>query len=409
MSIDSGAFGKGLRRKLAFFVSAAFIIFFAVVPFAHAQETGQITGVVTDSTGAAVSGVVVTATNLNTNASRTATTSSTGTYSLIGLPPAQYQISTPVTGGFQGYKAKAEVTVGGKLTFDITLSLGSATTEIQVSAEGGTQVNTTSQELSQVVDQQQISQLPSLTRNPYDFVALSGNISSGDNTAAGKSQNETSRGVGYSLNGQRSTGTEILLDGVENIAVFGDGVGITVPLDAVQEFSVTTSNFQPQYGRASGGIVNVTTRAGSNNLHGNVWEFNRLSAYTANTETNDALGNPKGIYTRNQFGGAVGGPILKDKLFFFASTEFTRVRSSASLTAAVPTSQFLANAAPNIQSYFSTYAGSQNFHFLSTSTNQQMGTASKIAVDTYEPFGPLLFEPAGQSPCAGCRWLSSSG
>ena len=108
----------------------------------------------TDSTGAAVSGVVATATNLGTNASRTATTSSTGTYSLIGLAPAQYQISTPVTGGFQGYKAKAEVTVGGKLTFDISLSLGSATTEVQVSAEGGTQVNTTTQELLQVVDKQ---------------------------------------------------------------------------------------------------------------------------------------------------------------------------------------------------------------------------------------------------------------
>jgi hypothetical protein len=377
MVTKSSGFSKGLRSKLTFFVSAAFIMFLAVVPFAKAQETGQITGVVTDSTGAGVSGVVVTATNIETNATRTVTTSTTGTYSLIGLAPAQYQISTPGTGGFQGYKGKAEVTVGGKLTFDIKLSLGSTSTEVEVSSDGGTQVNTTTQELSQVVDRQQISQLPSLTRNPYDFVALSGNISSGDNTAAGKSQNDASRGVGYSLNGQRSTGTEILLDGVENIAVFGDGVGITVPLDAVQEFSVTTSNFQPQYGRASGGIVNVTTRGGSNNLHGNVWEFNRLSAYTSNTETNDALGNPKGIYTRNQFGGAVGGPILKDKLFFFASTEFTRVRSSASLTAAVPTSQFLANAAPNIQSYFNAYGGSQNFNFLSTSTNQQMGAATK--------------------------------
>src|SRR6202041_981719 len=134
---------------------------------------------------------------------------------------------------------------------------------VEISADQTALVNTQTPELSQVVDQQQISQLPSLTRNPYDFVALSGNISSGDNTAAGKSQNETSRGVGYSLNGQRSTGTEILLDGVENIAVFGDGVGILVPIDAVQEFSVITSNFQPEYGRASGGIVNVTTRTGT--------------------------------------------------------------------------------------------------------------------------------------------------
>jgi hypothetical protein len=100
---------------------------------------------------------------------------------------------------------------------------------------------------------------------------------------------QVSRRTAYSLNGQRSTGTEILLDGVENISVFTDGVGIVVPVDTVQEFSVTTSNFLPQYGRASGGIVNVTTRTGTNNFHGSAWEFNRLSAYTANTETNGSL------------------------------------------------------------------------------------------------------------------------
>jgi hypothetical protein len=363
------------------------LLILVMVPSMFAQETGQITGIVTDSTGATIPGVVVTATNIGTNAVRTATATKTGSYSFVGLPPAVYEISTQPTGGFQGFKANAEVTVGGKLTFDIKLGVGSATAVVDVSAVGGAQVNTTTQELSQVVDRQQIAQLPSLTRNPYDFVALSGNISSGDTTAAGKSQNDGTRGVGYSLNGQRSSGTEILLDGVENIAVFGDGVGIVVPLDAVQEFSVITSNFQPEFGRASGGIVNVTTRAGTNNFHGTLWEFNRLSAYTSNTETNDALGNPKGIYTRNQFGGAVGGPILKDKLFFFASTEFIRVRSSASLSAAVPTPQFLALTAPNVQSFFSQYAGTQNFNFVSTSTNAQMGAAS----GTTDPTG--LFYP----------------
>jgi Carboxypeptidase regulatory-like domain/TonB dependent receptor len=388
MRICARKFGKSLTSKLALLFSAAFVTMFILNPVARAQETGQITGVVSDTTGAALQAIVVTATNTDTNASRTATTNSTGTYSFIGLPPAVYQISTPGTGGFQGYKAKAEVTVGGKLTFDIKLSLGSASTTVEVSAEGGTQVNTQTQDLSQVVDRQQVSQLPSLTRNPYDFVALSGNISAGDNTAAGKSQNGTQRGVGYSLNGQRSTGTEILLDGVENIAVFSDGVGITVPVDTVQEFSVTTSNFLPQYGRASGGIVNVTTRTGTNKFHGSAWEFNRLSAYTANTETNDAQGLAKGTYTRNQFGAAVGGPILKDKLFFFGSTEFTRVRSSASLTAAVPTPQFLATAAPNVQAYFNSYGGNQNFNFLSTSTNQQIGAAQTTPGQT-----PTLLYP----------------
>jgi len=346
---------------------------------AYAQENGQLTGIVTDSTGAGIPGIVITATNIGTSASRTTTTTNNGSYLFVGLPPATYDVTTDAKGGFSPYKAQAEITVGGKLTLDIKLSVGSANSVVEVSAVGGDQVNTTTQELSQTVDRQQISQLPSLTRNPYDFVALSGNISSGDTTAAGKSQNQDTRGVGYSLNGQRSSGTEILLDGVENISVFGDAVGIVVPLDAVQEFSVITSNFQPQFGRASGGVVNVTTRTGTNNFHGTVWEFNRLSAYTSNTETNDALGIAKGTYTRNQFGAAVGGPIVKDKLFFFASTEFTRVRSAAGLSATVVTPQFLATTAPNVQSFYSAYAGTQNFNFLSTSTNAQLGAATNTS------------------------------
>jgi outer membrane receptor for ferrienterochelin and colicin len=120
-----------------------------------------------------------------------------------------------------------------------------------------------------------MAQLPSLTRNAYDFVALSGNVSNGDSTSvnqgnnnvSGSGQGLTTRGVSFSLNGQRQTGTEILLDGVENVAVYSYAVGENVPIDSVQEYSVITNNFSAEYGRASGGVVNVTTRAGSNQFH----------------------------------------------------------------------------------------------------------------------------------------------
>jgi hypothetical protein len=352
----------------------------------YAQEAGQLTGTILDSTGAAVPAATVSARNVGTNAIRTATTKATGAFVLSNLEPALYEVTVEAN-GFATYKSKIEVTVGGHATVDVKLAVGGNTTTVEVSADGAAQVNTSTQELSQTVDREQIAELPSLTRNPYTFITLSGNISAGDTTASGMSQNQSTRGVGFSLNGQRSSGTEILLDGVENISVQSDAVGITVPLDAVQEFSVVTSNFQPQYGRASGGIVNVTTRTGTNSFHGSLWEFNRLSAYTSNTETNDAAGIAKGTYTRNQFGGAVGGPILKDKLFFFASTELIRVRSSANVLAAVPTPQFLADTAANVQSFFNTYGGSQTFNFLSTSTNAQMGAAIK----TTDPSG--LFYP----------------
>lgn len=372
---------NGIFKKLAGL--AVMLLIVCGITFAQV-DTGTVGGTVTDSTGAVVAGATVGLRSLQTGATRTVETSANGTYTATGLSTGTYEVSANAP-GFQPYTTKVEVTVGGHATVDATLSVSTATTQVEVVGEGGTQVNTQTQELSQVVNQQQVSQLPSLTRNPYDFVALSGNISNGDSSNSGNSQmggntqNASTRGVNYNINGQRSSGTEILLDGVENVSVFGDSVGIVVPIDAVNEFRVTTSNFEPQYGRASGGIVNVATKAGSNSFHGNLWEFNRIAAYTSNTETNDQINSafiagggtgpvpaPKGQYTRNQFGFAVGGPILKDKLFFFGSTEWIRVRSNANLTAAVPTPEFLSVAAPNIQDYFNKYAGGKTFNFTQT-------------------------------------------
>ncbi|PYV68682.1 MAG: TonB-dependent receptor [Acidobacteria bacterium] len=206
-------------------------------------------------------------------------------------------------------------------------------------------------------------------------MAISGNVSSGDRTATGGDQNTTGRGVGYAINGQRTSGTEVLLDGVENMDLFTATTGEQVPLDSVQEYRVVTNNFDAQYGRAAGGVVNVTTKSGTNNFHGSAWEFNRLAAYTANTYNNDSqnaffrdtggtgpLPAPKGGYTRNQFGFIVGGPILKDKLFFSESTEWVRVRSNASLQAYVPTPAVLAAEPANVQAYFAAF-GANNFTF----------------------------------------------
>ncbi len=347
---------------------------------ANAQvETGQIAGTVLDQSGAAVPGATVAVKNVGTNYVRNAVSNSDGAYLVSGLAPSVYEV-TVTSSNFKPYVAKVEVTVGGHVTLDAKLSVSATVTEVQVIGEGGAQVNTQTQELSQVVSSEQVAQLPSLTRNPYDFVAIAGNISNGDGSNSGSStgavdtnsQNSTTRGVGFNINGQRSTGTEILLDGVENISVFSDGIGIFIPQDAMQEFRVTTSDYEAQFGRASGGIVNVTTKAGSNSFHGDAWEFNRISALTSNTETNDQEGNPKGVYTRNQFGAAVGGPVVKNKLFFFGTGEWIRVRSSAVVTAGIPTSQFLALAAPNIQSYFSTYGGGAPTTFAQTYTASQV-------------------------------------
>lgn len=363
-------------------------------------ESGSIAGTVTDQSGALVPGAAIILKNIGTNAERTATSSDAGAFIITGLEPANYEVSV-TSGNFQPYVAKVEVTVGARITVDAKLSVTAAVSEVEVIAEGGTAVNTQTQELSQVVSAEQVASLPSLTRNPYDFVAISGNISNGDAGSSGSgtgmqsnSQNSTTRGVGFNINGQRSSGTEILLDGVENVSVFGDGIGIFVPLDSVQEFRVSTSNFEPQFGRASGGVVNVTTKTGSNSFHGNLWEYNRLSAYTANTETNDQAGLPKGTYTRNQFGFMVGGPVKKNKLFFFGGSEWTRVRSAATLIAGVPTPQFLAQSAPNIQDYFNAYGTNGPTNFTQTYTAAQIygDGAVPAGLDPTTPvFGTVAF------------------
>ncbi len=358
---------------------ASLTTFFLSATLAYSQATGTLSGTVQDGSGATVPNASIVFHSTETSVDRNTISDGAGLYTLPNLQPGSY-VLTASAPGFGSSKQTVIVNVGTRVDIDIKLPLSSTSEVVEVTTDTSVQVNTASPEVSQVVTQQQVSQLPSLTRNPYDFVALSGNVSAGDNTSSGHYQNGStiSRGVGYSLNGSRSTGTEILLDGVENLSIFTDQVAITVPIDDVQEYRVITNNFAPEYGRASGGVVAVATRSGTNSFHGRAWEFNRLSAYTANTVTNAQSGVAKSTYTRNQFGGAVGGPVLKDKLFFFSSAELTRVRSSSNIINAVPSATLLAAAAPNIQSFFNTYGAHPNFNVISSTTNAQAGGGSPL-------------------------------
>jgi len=351
-----------MKYTLLVILTLVAAVVLTVQPAWSQGDSGTISGTVVDKTGAVIPGATVTAKNSATGAERTVQTGATGQYVVPGLIPGLYDI-TVTSGNFAAFKARAEVTVGGKLTVDAQLNVSGQTTVVEVVGEGGTAVNTQSQELSQLIDTTQMAQLPSLNRDPYDFVALSGNVSSGDITSNGGAPNPvttvgqsiTGYGVGFSINGQRETGTEILLDGVENVGVFSDVAGQPVPVNSIQEFSIITSNFGPEYGRASGGIVNVGSKSGTNNIHGDAFEFNRLSAYTANTFGNNANDVPKGVYARNQFGYDAGAPIIKNKLFVFFSEEFVRVRSNSSQTEEVLDPSFISLLPSNMQTYFTKF------------------------------------------------------
>lgn len=329
---------------------AVFVIWSPGSVAALAQtETGQITVKAVDPQGAIVPGATINVKSITTNAEKTATTNEEGVATITNLQPGIYDVTVNGS-GFAAYKQQAQVTVGGRVNLEATLSATAKGESITVVAgEGGIEVNTQTQELSDVVSGKQITELPTLTRNPYDLVGLAGNVSEGDPSQS------VMRGTGFAINGQRSASTNILLDGGENVDAYTATVGQSVPLDAVQEFRVITSNFSAEYGRASGGIVNVATKAGSNAFHGSLYEFNRISALASNSFDNNANGIPKGVFTRNQFGYSTGGPIIKDKLFFFSSTEWTRVRSSGEVISLVPTPQLLAATNSRTQDFFNAF------------------------------------------------------
>ncbi|HYG97684.1 MAG TPA: carboxypeptidase regulatory-like domain-containing protein [Terriglobales bacterium] len=312
-------------------------------------ETGQITGTVTDPSGAAVTGATVTVRSLDRAFNRTSTTGPSGGYTITNLQPGRYEVSIAAP-GFANFARQVQVTVGSRNTIDAPLGVAAAGTTVEVVAAGGVEVNTQDQQLSQVVSGTQITQLPTITRNPYDLVQISGNVNQDPTVNAGT----TVRGTGFNINGQRAASTNILLDGGENRDEFTAGVGTSVPLDAVQEFRVINSNFTAEYGRATGGIVNVATRAGTNAFHGSVYEFNRISKLAANSYQNNATGQPRDRFTRNQFGYSVGGPIVPDRAFFFQSTEWIRVRSRLNSQGYVPTPQLLSLSAAPTQDFFNT-------------------------------------------------------
>lgn len=325
-----------------------------------------------DPTGAAVSGAKVTAQSVATGATRSVTTSGDGTYAMTNLLPGDYTVSV-TTPGFAPTERRVAVAVGSRVGQDFKLQVASTSTTVEVS-ETTTQVNTETQTLSQVVTENEIKELPNLTRNPYQFVALAGNVSD-----AGMG----TRGAGVSINGQRESSTNILLDGASNNDEFAAQIGQQIPLDAVQEFSVLTSNFTAEYGRASGGIVNVATKSGSNDFHGTAYEFNRVSGLSSNSFQNNANGVGKSTFTRNQFGYSAGGPIKRNKLFFFSSTEWIRVRSAQTNFAWVPTPELIALTPANAQAFFQAYG-------------QLRSTGSVIGNITRNGLAAL-----GGDPCAG--------
>lgn len=315
-------------------------------------ETGRISGTVTDPQGGVVPRVTVTATSVDTGVTRSTVTDSNGRYVVANVPPATYDVSFALA-GFKTVKKRPTVQVGTDVAVDATLDIGNVTEQVNVVALPDA-INVRTGEFKSTITSRQLVELPTLTRNPYDLVSLAGNV---HDVPFEETQlvGGVGRGTGFSINGARSASTNILLDGGDNNNQFDTSVGQEVPLDSIQEFSVITNNFSAQYGRATGGIVNLITKSGTNMFSGTAYEFFRNGTLASNTPDNEANGISKGEFRRNQTGYSLGGPIVKDRMHFFSSLEFIGVRSQDALITWVPTPEFLAASNPATRAYFDTY------------------------------------------------------
>jgi hypothetical protein len=317
-------------------------------------ETGRITGVVQDTTGGVLPGVTVTARAPGTGLARTVQSDESGQYVFANLQPGAYEVTAELT-SFRTQVAKVNVSVGASIGVDFKLEVSGTTETVTVSAERPS-INTVNAEVATTITETQIRELPTITRNVYDLVAIAGTVSGG-RVDQGEEWTETTRGTGYNINGQRASSTNVLLDGAANNNEFDTTVGQEVPLDSVQEFSVVTSNFSAEYGRASGGIVNVVTKSGTNAFRGTGYEFYRSDKLATNTFDNKANGIEKGEFTRHQMGFSIGGPIRRDRAHFFSNVEYIRVRSIDTLLSWIPTPEFIAASAQPTRDFFARYGG----------------------------------------------------
>jgi len=311
-------------------LSLLLLVYFSLSPNAQAQlYTGSVTGLITDPSGAIVPSAKITLTDQNRGYSFTAATDpTTGRYVLRSIPPGTYKITVEAL-GFQGQTRDGiTLDVSQNITVDFSLKVGTATEVVEVKG-AATQLQTEDAVTGQVVNRRFVNDLPLIDRNFTNLAYLAPGITETDAPNSKNSQG----GINFNSNGSRNATAEVLIDGA-SATNFDQNSGIqnvpyTPSVDSVEEFKVEQTNFTAEYGFAGGTIINVVTRSGTNQFHGSAYEFFRNSVMDANEWFNNAFGTKIAPLKRNDFGGTVGGPIRKDKTFFFFDYEGLRESTSA--------------------------------------------------------------------------------
>jgi len=296
--------------------------------------TAQISGTVKDQTAAVLPGVEVTATQTDTGLSRTAISNETGFYAFPNLPVGPYRLEAMLPGFRRFVQTGIVLQVSSNPVINVSLEVGQVAEQVEVQADAAL-VETRSTGVGQVIDNTRVMELPLNGRNVQELIILSGMAVGGGSQASVRNYPTDVISVGGGLN----DGLTYLLDGGTHNEPYGN-LNLPLPFpDAMQEFKVETSSVPAQYGQHSGGAVNVVTKSGTNEFHGTLFEFVRNKVFNAR----NAFATERDGLKRNQFGGTIGGPIIKNKLFFFAGEQATIIRSQPrTVITFVPTPQMLA-------------------------------------------------------------------
>jgi hypothetical protein len=388
------------------------------------NESGSITGQITDPSGAVVPGAVVTISDLGTATARTTTTGPNGSYAFSTLRPSHYKITVTAPGFKESLIADIELHTQDKLSENVALTLGSSSESVNVSAE--TEQLETSASVATTVDRHFIENMPLNGRSFQALIALTpGNVTA--------KTYYTSSGQ-FSINGQRTDANYFSIDGVSanvgitqgsNVYLGSAGAGAApatsnnggynnlVSIDDMQEYKLQTSSFDAEYGRTPGAQLSIVTRSGTNSFHGTAFEYVRNDIFDANTWFNNNAGLARTAEKQNDFGGVVGGPIWRDKLFFFASYEGLRLRVPESKINIVPTSYARSQASSVVAPLLAAYplpsvgqdiAGQYTGQYFATFSNPSTLNATSVRLD-FSPISKLnLFLRGDYAPSNGAQY-----
>src|SRR5438309_3263506 len=329
--------GTGTRlRSFERFVTAIVVLIALPTCLVFAQtSTATILGVVKDTTGALIPGVSITIKHADTGQTRTAISSETGDYNVPLLPVGEYEITTTMPSFKQEVRRGINLVVGQQAVIDLTLEVGAPEEKVIVTEEAPL-VNTTLSSTSGLITEQQVKELPLNGRSFDQLLALN----------VGVVNNTSNMGLGaypgFSVAGHRTEANRFLINGVDWIGGNAASVFITptgassqlLGVEAVREYNVLEHTYGAEYGKRSGGQVSIVTSSGTNQVHGTLFEYLRNSALDARNFFDHTIGAPP--FKRNQFGGALGGPLKKDKMFLFGNYEGFRQRLALSSRAIVP-------------------------------------------------------------------------